>query len=152
MKNFLSTIVLLLPLFATAEVETIRTDRNSNVSIPTDATIVIRQQLGSGNPGFEGFEPATSVGEGIWHAPQYLPSHPTAATLWPRVVDVNCVLNGTTYLCDGYNWIPALGRGEYLYIRPSATAEPVPVEQVTVTVPGPERIILKEVPAKKITE
>ena len=34
---------------------------------------------------------ATQVGDyGVYHAPQYMPGFPTAATIWPRVVEVKC--------------------------------------------------------------
>ena len=134
-----------------------RKDAGANIPIPAGATIIMRLPGGSGTPGFSGFEPATHMGEGIYHAPQYLPQFPTAATLWPRVIDVLCEKQtNNSYVCDGYNWIPAFGRGEYLYIRPQVKAQPVAprvVEKIiTVPAPGPERIILKEVPIKKKAE
>jgi hypothetical protein len=130
-------------------------DNLKNQPIPAGATVIVRQQLGSGTPGFVGLEPATSMGEGIYHAPQYLPSNPTAGSVWPRVVNVDCVKspNGT-YLCDGYNWLPGMGRGEYLYIRPTVKAVPAPVV-VEKTVPVPvivERKVFVEVPVKKKPE
>lgn len=124
-----------------------RADKNLNTPIPAGATVIVRQQLGSGTPGFTSLEPATHVGEGIYHAPQYMAAYPTAGVLWARVIDVECVMSKETYVCDGYNWAPALGRGEYLFIRPMLKAPPIVVEK-TVIVPGPERIILKEVPVK----
>lgn len=129
-----------------------RADRSANTPIPAGATVILRQQLGSGTPGFIGFEPATHLGEGIYHAPQYMPMYPTAAVLWPRVVDVECEKTERAFVCDGYNWLPAFGRGEYLYIRPTMKAPPVVVEK---TVPVPvivERKVLVEVPVKKKSE
>jgi len=123
-----------------------------------------RNRLGSGEQGVQGFENATLVlDNNIFHAPQYLPMYPTAATIWPRVVEVRCHRVGTSVTvsvntagvvygarnepklqCDGYDWMPALGRGEYLFFKP-VMAEPVPVEVR-------ERVIFKEVPRKKIKE
>lgn len=120
-----------------------------------------RNRLGSGEQGVKGFENATLVlDNNIFHAPQYLPMYPTAATIWPRVVEVRCNRVGTSVTasvntagevygarnepkleCEGYDWMPALGRGEYLFFKP-VIVEPTPV-QVR------ERVILKEVPVKK---
>ena len=52
---------------------------------------------------------------GVWHVPQYMPGFPTAATIWPRVVDVRCAEDNA---CTGYLITPAMGRGEYLFFRP----------------------------------
>jgi len=71
-----------------------------------------------------------------------MPGHPTAATLYPRVVDVECTKVSTGLNCKGYNWLPELGRGEYLMIRPVLAPEPVVVTK-TVVVPGP--VVIKEV-------
>jgi hypothetical protein len=160
MKNLLVTLLLVpLAAFANTNAETTgaeRADRTVNTPIPAGSTVVLRHQLGSGTPGFTGFEPATHMGEGIYHAPQYMPSYPTAAALWPRVVEVECerTPNGA-FSCNGYDWLPALGRGEYLYIRPmvKVVAPPVVVEKIVrVPVPTPvivERKVFIEVPVKK---
>jgi hypothetical protein len=101
--------------------------------------------LGSGTPGAVGFEQALPVLENdIYHAPQYMAAFPTAATIWPRVVDVPCVRTPVGLKCDGYNWTPKMGRGEYLFFR-THIIEPTPVEVR-------ERVIIKEVPAKKIKQ
>lgn len=114
---------------------------------------VNRQELGSGTPGTTGSEQATRWSNDIYHAPQYMPGYPTAAVLYPRVVDVECVKSTSGLNCKGYNWYPELGRGEYLMIRPVVRVEQAPkVITNTVTVPGPERIIIKEVPEKKKAE
>lgn len=103
-----------------------------NTPIPAGATVIMRHQLGSGTPGYINFEPATHLGQGIYHAPQYMPGNPTAATIHPRVVEVECDKQATgAYQCNGYNWLPAMGRGEYLYIRPFVKA-PAPAPQVIV--------------------
>jgi hypothetical protein len=76
---------------------------------------VERVPYGSGLQNANGMENAEPVGDlGVWHVPQYLPGFPTAATLWPRVVELRCI--GST--CPGYEVTPALGRGEYLFFRP----------------------------------
>jgi len=110
-----------------------------------------RKQLGSGTPGTTGTETASSVGPGsdYYHAPQYMPGYPTAATIWPRAISVDCA--GTT--CDGYRWSPKYGRGEYLFVVPSqrVAAAPVVTEKV-VTVEKPVVVIkevIKEVEVKK---
>jgi len=88
----------------------------------------------------------------ILHGTQYMPGFPTAATIWPRVVAVPCVKADEGLKCEGYRWSPALGRGEYLFITPQVVERPAPPPPVIVTVPGPERIVLKEVPVKKQRE
>lgn len=112
-------------------------------SVFAQEVAVERRELGSGSPGISGFEIAGKWDNNIFHAPQYMPGHPTAATLYPRVVDVECTKVATGLNCKGYNWLPELGRGEYLMIRPVLAPEPKVVEKV---VPGP--IIYKEVPVK----
>jgi hypothetical protein len=110
---------------------------------------VKNEPLGSGVPGVKGYTEALPVLENnIYHAPQYLPYYPTAATIWPRVVELNCDATPGGQ-CDGYHWTPAMGRAEYLFVTPEVVREPVIVEKI---VPGPERIILKEVPKKKVRE
>jgi hypothetical protein len=80
----------------------------------TAALRIERQPFGSGLQNATGTENADPVGDlGVWHAPQYLPGFPTAATIWPRVVDVPCVHE----VCAGYSITPAMGRGEYLFFR-----------------------------------
>ncbi|WP_426147251.1 hypothetical protein [Polaromonas sp. DSR2-3-2] len=79
---------------------------------------------------------ATPVGDyGVYHAPQYMPGFPTAATIWPRVIEVKCQND----LCAGYENTPALGRGEYLFFKPVNTvaaasipiASPTPIMEPT---------------------
>jgi len=48
----------------------------------------------------------------------YLPYYPTAATIWPRTVQVPCKVIDGLVVCQGYSWTPAQGRGEYLFIEP----------------------------------
>ena len=114
---------------------------------------VTREALGSGQPGAQGYENATRWDNDIFHAPQYMPGYPTAAVLYPRVVDVECVRAVSGLNCKGYNWLPELGRGEYLMIRPVIKEVPEPkvitkiyTERVEVPV---IREVYIEVPVKK---
>ena len=151
MKKFIA-LLLVIPSLALAN--DVRPDRELNVPIPAGSVVIIRSQLGSGTPGVRGLEQASHMGEGIYHAPQYLAHYPTAGVIWPRVIDVQCEVSKNAFVCDDYAWLPGVGRGEYLFIRPHVKAQVVEkviekiVEKV-VLVPGPERIVLVEVPAKK---
>ena len=72
--------------------------------------------LSSGLQNARGTENALPVGSlGVWHVPQYLPGYPTAATIWPRVIFLQC----TADLCAGYTITPEVGRGEYLFFVPA---------------------------------
>lgn len=110
---------------------------------------VTRENLGSGSPGTSGAESAVVVNGDIYHAPQYLPGYPTAATLWPRIIEVPCTNKDGKLSCQGYNWSPKYGRGEYLFIRPVIQPEPTPqppqiIREITIKqVP-----VLVEVPVK----
>lgn len=121
---------------------------------PVFAQDVQVRQLGSGTPAAEsskGTEATELVNDTASHAPQYLPGHPTAATIYPRVVEVPCTKAADGKLtCAGYNWTPNMGRGEYLYVTPKIIepAKPV-VEKVIVKEPYP---VYQEVPAKKKKE
>jgi hypothetical protein len=85
-----------------------------------------RLDFGSGEPEQRGFENATAVLNDVYHAPQYLPGLPTAASIWPRVVEVPCTRAPSgTLQCKGYQWLPTYGRAEYLYFRPVVAAAPV---------------------------
>jgi hypothetical protein len=106
---------------------------------------VEKRVMGSGSQNIGGplsprFENAKEVGNyGVYHAPQYMPGYPTAAPIWARVVEVRCRARN----CDGYNWSPDMGRGEYLFIRPVAATPTMMSERVMV--PGPERVIIKNI-------
>lgn len=108
-----------------------------------------REALGSGTPGAQGFENATKWGNDIYHAPQYMPGFPTAATLWPRVIDVQCTKVGNVLNCDGYHWLPELGRGEYLMIRPIVKVDQKPQVVTKTIIKEVPVVVLKEVPVKK---
>jgi outer membrane protein OmpA-like peptidoglycan-associated protein len=86
--------------------------------------------LGSGVPSLQqgnvSFETANSLGNGMYTVPGFLPYYPTAATIWPRVVQVRCSADG---MCDGYSITPALGRGEYLYVQPIVVPAPIALVQ-----------------------
>lgn len=102
-----------------------------------------RMLLGSGEPGQPGFENATPVYNNVYHVPQYLPGYPTAATIWPRVIEVLCRQVEARLQCDGYYWTPKMGRGEYLYFVP-VMAPPRPVAAVEVPV---EKVVPVALPA-----
>lgn len=140
-------LVILLAMMALAGVSMAQT------------VMIERNDMGSGTPGLLGQEVAVKWGNDISHAPQYMPGYPTAATLFPRVVDVPCTKTASGVVCGGYSLLPEMGRGEYLLFRPVVVKEsevkvvekivPVPAPYA---VPGPARIVLKEVPAKPIKE
>lgn len=120
-------------------------------------TVINRTGFGSGTPansfGNVGVENAKIVNHdaGVLHAPQYMPFYPTAGTIWPRVVEVPCkeAIDGSL-TCEKYEWSPSMGRAEYLFITPVVKSDAPNI--VPVLVPGPERVIIKEVPAKKPRE
>jgi len=116
-------------------------------SVSAQEVVIDRFELGSGIPGKRGVEPARGWKDGIYHAPQYMPGYPTAAPIFPRVIDVECqhVENGLK--CNGYNWSPGLGRGEYLFIRPSIK-EKTP-NPPTITEVQPTIIIIETLPKKQ---
>jgi len=101
-----------------------------------------RRSLGSGQPGLVGEETITrwSNTEPIYQGPQYMTGYPTAASIWPRVVEVPCTRVAGKLVCDGYEWQPRLGRGEYLFVRPVLAVAPEP--KVIVT----EKVVKVEVP------
>jgi len=82
-----------------------------------------RTPLGTGTPGNDGVENAIQWDDDIYHAPQYMPGYPTAATIFPRAVSVLCTKNASGIHCKGYNWLPEMGRAEYLMIRPVMTQD-----------------------------
>ena len=96
----------------------------TNGGMPVDdpqTILVARVPLGSGvpSPGATiGYSEALPVSDGLYHVPGYLPYQSTAATLWPRVVDVKCRDNGGTWYCSGYHVDGVLERGEDIYVRP----------------------------------
>lgn len=126
MRPFLITALALLgaaSLGAHAQAATGNTAPVTNVQIQ-------RNILGSGSPGEEpgGYENAERVLNDIYHVPQYLPGSPTAATIWPRVIDVPCArASSGELLCQGYEWLPKFGRAEYLFFRPVLVAAPASV-------------------------
>ncbi|MBC7501248.1 MAG: hypothetical protein H7315_12230 [Herminiimonas sp.] len=86
---------------------------------------VERIPFGSGTPSSAvtlGTESAELVVDGLYHLPNYLPGFPTAATIWPRELPIECESDPVTGspTCTGYRVLPAVGRGEYLFIRPVA--------------------------------
>jgi hypothetical protein len=119
-------------------------------SVLAQNVTVSREQLGSGQPGATGVENATKWDNDILHAPQYMAGYPTAAVLYPRVVDVQCTKSATGLNCKGYHWTPDMGRGEYLMIHPVIQEVVAPVTQ-TITLIRELPVIL-EVAKKKIAQ
>lgn len=126
--------ILILSLFGTGTAfADVRIQRNllgsglQNVSVTTQTDV------------------ATQVGDyGVYHVPQYMPGFPTAATIWPRVVEVECQND----LCAGYENTPALGRGEYLFFKPVQVMAAV---STPIVLPAPVVIPQREI-KKKIKE
>ncbi len=87
-----------------------------------------RMPLGAGTPGIDGQENATPWDTGLYHAPRYMPGYPTAATIFPRAITVLCLQKTDGLHCNGYNWLPEMGRAEYLMIRPVVVKE-MPIQQ-----------------------
>ncbi|MDB5772817.1 MAG: hypothetical protein JWM42_3191 [Burkholderia sp.] len=74
-----------------------------------------------GNATTAGTETARiAVVDGLYHVPNHLPGFPTAATLWPRELPVECDRDPAAgaATCIGYQGHAALGRGEYIFMRP----------------------------------
>jgi hypothetical protein len=119
------------------------------VTNPSSGVHVAGMPLGSGVPVIAGV-PSPSVADhvagGDYHVPNYLPGHPTAATLWPRVVYVPCKRDEARgeLLCGGYDVSPV--RGEYIYLRPLVEATPPPRE---VPPPPPKPIPRPAPPVRK---
>ena len=96
---------------------------------------------------------------GIHHVPGMLPGHPTAATIWPRIIRVQCTMEDGKMKCDYPARSPDVDRGEYVLYEPIFKKEPVqqviiqqtPTEVIVKEVVK-EVTILKEVPPKKIRE
>lgn len=122
---------------------------NSLTSATVKELPVIRNQLGTGTPSVmdtSGMENASYVDDGYYHVPQYMPNFPTAATIWPRVIEVGCKKTLAGVVCDGYHWSPEFGRGEYLFFVPKMKEEPVIPK---ILPPAPSQIVYIEVPDKK---
>jgi hypothetical protein len=102
---------------------------------------VERMPFGSGTPAAgvtAGTEAAEHVADGLYHVPNYLPGHPTAATIWPREVPVECKADAWGQpICTGYEVLPALGRGEYIFVRPVVKPQPEPPRPAPPVPPPP---------------
>lgn len=111
---------------------------------PADAGVLSnvkigRVLLGSGEPGAppSTLENATQVYNNLFHAPQYMPFFPTAATIWPRVIEVPCRMAGPDLVCERYYWRPEYGRGEYLFFSPVVLSG-APAGTAPNAAPGPQ--------------
>lgn len=106
---------------------------------------VKRMPFGSGTPAADvtnGTETALPVADGLYHVPNYLPGFPTAATIWPRELPIDCVRDADSGkpTCSGFEVYPATGRGEYLFVRPTLKMLPAvvaPIRQEPPLTPAP---------------
>ena len=139
-------------------------------SAQAQTVIIKNEELGSGVPNagfgllnqpyqYNAVADKWDPQEGIFHAPQYMPGYPTAATIFPRVLDVECyklddwdnktlMSDGDRVKCNGYHWMPEMGRGEYLFIRPHLVNTPTPVVVEKVVEKIVEKKVYVEVPEK----
>jgi hypothetical protein len=117
---------------------------------------ITREEFGSGQPYANGTENAVKWDNNIFHAPQYMPGYPTAATLYPRVLNIPCtIVSNDALSCKGYNWVPQYGRAEYLMVQPIVKIDQKPqviTNTIIKEVPGPIRQVFVEVPVKKKAE
>lgn len=110
---------------------------------PVPAFEVERLPFGSGTPAggvTTGTETARIVVDGLYHVPNYMPGFPTAATIWPRELPLECDHDAHTNgpACSGYRVLPAVGRGEYIFVRPyTRPAPPAVVVQPPPPPPPP---------------
>jgi hypothetical protein len=92
---------------------------------------------------------------GIHHVPGMLPNQPTAATLWPRIIRVECVMELDKMICDYPARSPDVSRGEYVMYEPVFKKAPVKqiiIQQMPSEVVVKEVTVIKEVLPKKIRE
>jgi len=96
----------------------------TNGGMPADAPPIIEianVPMGSGVPSIGqslGYSEAMPVADGLYHVPGYMPYQSSAATIWPRVVNVKCDNQNGTWYCTGYHIDGVLERGEDIYVRP----------------------------------
>ncbi len=133
MKTLLSAVALAAACGACIAAET-----GKVAAIP--AFEVERLPFGSGTPAdgvTTGTETAHAVADGLYHVPNYMPGFPTAATIWPRELPVECDADSDSTdgapRCTGYRVLPEVGRGEYIFVRPYAK----PVKHVVQAPPPP---------------
>ncbi len=112
-----------------------------------------RMASGSGTPAVgetNGTETAEHVADGLYHVSNFLPGFPTAATIWPREVPITCGLDHATQrkTCSGYRVIPAIGRGEYIFVRPMEVPAPPPAP-ITVSAPPEPKPVPVPITVKK---
>jgi hypothetical protein len=101
---------------------------------PSDI-MVARVPMGSGTPSVgetSGYDEATPVADGLYHVPGFLPYESSAASMWPRVVNVKCHSQDGEWYCTGYHIDGVLERGEDVYVRPQFIKVVTPVVPITV--------------------
>jgi hypothetical protein len=120
-------------------------------TLPVAAFEVERIPFGSGTPA-NGVTVATEtahiVVDGLYHVPNYLPGFPTAATIWPRELPLECDTDPATGnpTCTGYRVLPAVGRGEYIFVRPYAKDVVPPPAPVVIDTPPPLAPVIAKKP------
>lgn len=145
MRTFILSI-LLATAWGSAAADVITAAVADNYQVERVPFQVERVPFGAGTPDMgetTGTETAEHVADGLYHVSNFLPGFPTAATIWPREVPVKCNLDRVTQqkTCTGYRVIPAIGRGEYIFVRPVNIPEPPPPEPVPVfTPPAPQPV------------
>jgi hypothetical protein len=86
--------------------------------------LINKEPLGSGTPVqvpdhiTVGNEIAVLIVDNMYFIPHYLADTPTSANIWARTIQVECERTEAGIVCDGFNWSPSMGRGEFLYITP----------------------------------
>lgn len=145
-------IIALLAVFVSipSYSDTVSNERVQNSYPDVRSMTVIRKPLGAGSPApmiTVGNEQAIKVDDNYFHIPQNMPFYPTAGVIWPRVVELECEKIEGNMVCEGYNWHPRLGRGEYLFVVPKLKPS-LPVKE-TIIRESPPVIIYKEVPVKR---
>jgi hypothetical protein len=143
MKGFIA--VILACLCVSAKAEPLNNDVVGNNDLPAGMprTIQIqRMPTGSGLPAAgvtSGFSTATAVADGLYHVPNYLPFSPYAGNIWPRVVQVHCVIGGDSqWMCSGYEINGILARGEDIYVQPVLDPTPVTFPRAVIPAPVPK--------------
>lgn len=104
------------------------------------AVFIKNEQMGSGAPAVQvtmGSSIAQYWGDGLYFIPGYYPGYPTAAVMWPRVIEVPCVKNDDGSLsCQGYEIYSqqAGNRGEFILFKPVIQAPAKPVAPTIVEI------------------
>lgn len=89
----------------------------------------------------------------IYHTTQYMPGFPTAATIWPRVIEIDCNQFKNYMGCKSYFYSQSFGRAEYLFFSPKEKPVEKPTQVIERIIETVKPIIVyKEVPVKRIPQ